>query len=51
MIDMKPKIKHKGGTKLQSIDARIEFKDVAFFYPDSSIPTLENFNLTIEPGE
>ncbi len=30
---------------------KIEFKDVTFQYPEAKLPTLKNFNLTINPGQ
>jgi subfamily B ATP-binding cassette protein MsbA len=38
-----------GAHALESLDGRIEFKDVSFIYPDGT-PALKNVSFSIEPG-
>jgi ATP-binding cassette subfamily B protein len=35
---------------IQSIEGTIEFKDLTFFYPESSYPALQNITLKVEKG-
>ena len=39
-----------GNIELENVNGNIEFKDVSFAYPDEE-DTLNNFNLSIEPGK
>ncbi|MFX1251389.1 MAG: ABC transporter ATP-binding protein [Promethearchaeota archaeon] len=50
VIDAEPEVKDLGTIELDTIEGKIEFKNVDFAYvPD--LPVLSNFSLTINPGE
>ncbi len=50
LIDAEPAVKQIALESVDKIQGRVEFRHVDFYYvPDE--PVLENFNLTIKPGE
>ena len=44
-----PAERHKG-TRLSEFKGRLEFRDVAFSYPEASAPIFETLSFTLEPG-
>ncbi len=38
------------GTQLSNYKGRLEFRDVAFSYPDATAPVFESLSFTLEPG-
>lgn len=50
VIDYDPEVKDEGTVELDKIDGKIEFKNVNFAYVEDQ-PVLEDFSLTIKPGE
>jgi len=50
LIDAEPKVVQTGNVKLPTIKGEIKFENVDFRYNDNE-PVLENFSLTIKPGE
>ncbi|MCC7447616.1 MAG: ABC transporter ATP-binding protein [Anaerolineae bacterium] len=50
LIDAEPKVVQTGNSKLPAIKGEIKFENVDFRYNDNE-PVLENFSLTIKPGE
>lgn len=52
IMDVMPGIKDKeGATELENPEGKIEFKNVTFGYPSSSVKVLKNFNLKVESGK
>ncbi len=53
MLDLPEEIKKpQNGIKIKNDQApEIKFENISFAYPSSTQPTLENFSLTIRPGE
>ena len=50
LIDAKPKVSQKGHIKPDSIEGKIEFKNISFQY-EKDKAVFENFSLSIDPGE
>ncbi len=50
LIDAEPKVVQTGNVKLPAIKGEIRFENVDFRYNETE-PVLENFSLTIRPGE
>lgn len=42
---------HENVENIQSVDGKIEFKNLTFAYPDANEPVLKNISFTIEKGE
>ena len=42
---------NEGKAVVEDTAGRFEFRDVTFAYPDSTRPSVDHFDLTIEPGE
>lgn len=49
ILDKKPE--YDSGKIKSKINGCIKFKKVDFYYPDNTIPTLQDITLTIEPGK
>lgn len=50
LLDAEPKVKQKADMDVQEVKGEITFKDFDFWYNEGE-PVLQDFNLTIRPGE
>jgi len=50
-LDIKPNIYNRPDARSIAVKGEVVFKNVSFTYPHTGIQAIQNFNLTVKPGE